>query len=143
VCTVSEDQRHVVRPLAANCDIGAYEFDAFSKFILTSDQSASVNPNTGNAVISGSVSCSDPTSLTLNVGLQQPQKAGRVSTLVQATASIQVNCTGTTIWSAALVPSSGAFQNGNGTVTMTTANTGAFFLPATASSPVKLFWSHK
>ncbi|HTI05851.1 MAG TPA: choice-of-anchor Q domain-containing protein [Gemmatimonadales bacterium] len=143
-CTVTDDQRHVARPLGAACDIGAYEFDNYVKTTLSVDASVVVNPNTGTAAVTGAFGCSEPASVLLHVTLSEPQKVGKVPAVVAATDSIPLTCTsGSKAWSVALTPPTGAFSNGNGTVTVNTDHESAYVLPQSASASVKLYWGHK
>jgi hypothetical protein len=142
-CAVNDDQRHVARPLGPACDIGAYEFDNYIKTQLGVDGSVVINPNTGVAVVTGTFACADPASALLHVTLNEPQK-GRVPAVATATDSIPISCTtGSKAWSVALTPPSGAFSNGNGTVTANTDHTSAYVLPGSATASVKLYWGHK
>jgi len=75
--------------------------------------------------------------------LQQSQKTGRTSVVVQATTVIHVDCNGKTLWSAILAPTNGSFQNGSGTVTSATTNTTHYMLPASSTSSAKLYWGRK
>jgi hypothetical protein len=142
LCTVQEDQRYVARD--AHCDLGAFEFIDFTSVTLTIDASASVNPNNGWAVVTGSIRCSRDAAFDLAVDLKQTQKTGRVSADVQAAGSTPVACT-TTVgpWSVALAPSNGAFQVGSAQVSAQTVNAAPWVTPASATQAVKLFWGHK
>lgn len=143
-CSVTVDQRYLARPQGAACDIGAHEFDAYLQVDLVVHGSVTVNPNNGVAVMTGSVSCPDNAPFDLHVGLVQPQKAGRVNTIVQATATVSINCANPLEhWSAALVPATGGFRNGTATANVATANTGVWIAPGAVSKSVKLFWGHK
>jgi len=143
-CNVTVDQRYVARPQGAACDIGAHEFDAYTKVTLVIDGSSSVNPTTGVAIVSGSIMCSDDESFDVQINLQQTQKTGRVTALVQAATTIAITCdTALQYWSAALAAASGAFRNGTASATVATANTQAWVTPVAISKPVKLFWGHR
>ena len=142
-CTVNTDQRYVTRPQGAACDIGAYEFNDYVKLSLSIDASVTVNPTTGTAVVTGTIACPETVSLTLHVGLVQPQKAGRVATTVSAADDLALTCNGTKAWAIPLTSSSGAFQVGSGTASATTTNLPQYVLPASASASVKLYWGHK
>jgi large repetitive protein len=143
-CSVSTDQRYVTRPQGAACDIGAYEFNNFELTPLTISDAVTVNPSTGAAVVTGTISCPEAFSLTVHVVLSQPQKAGRVNTSVTAAGDLAFNCTaGTQLWAIAVSPASGTFQNGAGSVSANTTGMPAYVLPATSSAAVKLYWGHK
>lgn len=143
-CTVNDDQRHVSRPLGAACDIGAYEFDNYVKTPLAVDGSVVVNSTTGVAVVTGNFGCSEPASVLLHVTLSEPQKVGKVPAVVTATDSVPITCTsGSKAWSIALTPPTGAFSNGNGSVTASTDHVSQYVLPVSTTVPVKLYWGHK
>ena len=144
-CTVTTDQRYVARPQLAGgaCDIGAYEFTAFLQVSLAIDASATVNPKSGIAVVSGTISCGTQTPAELEIRLAQPQKVGRVSTTIQATDLVTVDCVGKKYWSVALAPASGGFQTGAATATVSTTKLDKWYQPATATKTVKLYWGRK
>ncbi|MFN8581354.1 MAG: choice-of-anchor Q domain-containing protein [Gemmatimonadaceae bacterium] len=143
-CSTTEDQRHLVRPLGGSCDAGAFEFDNFSTFGLTVDASVTVNPRTGVAVVTGTLGCSEPTSVVLDVTLKEQVKVKRVPAVVQALAHVPISCAGpASVWSAALVPVSGAFEVGTGTASAVTSTRAPYFLAATTSTATRLYWGHK
>jgi hypothetical protein len=142
-CTVTDDQRYVTRPQGTTCDIGAVEFNEFVNVTLAVDPSPVVNPTTGVAIVSGTISCSAPATIPLEIALSQVQKSKRVTSTVQASGSMTVDCTGTMFWSASMAAASGAFVNGVASVTVKSVNTGKSVIPAAVTGPVKLFWSHK
>ena len=108
---------------------------------VTLDGSDGVNPNTGVAVVSGTLSCATPASVTLNVGLSQSQKLRRVTTVVEASDAITIDCTGKHFWSVAVTATSGGFQAGEARASV--ATDGAVGLPLQTSSSVKLYWARK
>ena len=143
-CSTTEDQRHFPRPLGTSCDVGAVEFDKFSTFGLTVDGSVTVNPKTGVAVVTGTLSCSEPTATTLDVTLRQKVKVKRVSAVVQALAHVTIQCAGpAAAWSAAMAPVSGAFENGTGTAAAVTSSHVPYFLATSKSTAVRMYWGHK
>jgi hypothetical protein len=143
-CVEPLDQRHVTRPQGATCDIGAVEFDDFLTLVLTLNGSSTVDPKTGVAVVTGTLQCSSPTVIPLEVELRQEQKAKRAPTLVTATATTTVSCGGgTSFWSASMVAPAGGFQTGNGNVTARSVNTIPSVLPVSAAAVVKLYWGKK
>jgi len=90
--------------------------------------------------VSGTITCTVPTTVSLDVALSQTQKvAGRFSTIVEAMATTNVNCTGNSSWTALLTPVSGKFEVGAANATASTATVTGGFLPATAAAPVKVF----
>lgn len=140
-CSVTVDQRYV--PRDAQCDIGAYEFER-TTVTLTIDPSASVNPNTGWAVVTGTAQCSRDDALELAVELSQEQKAGRAPATVRAAATAAIECsTSLRPWSAVLAPSSGSFRTGDAQAKAQTANTPAWVTPSVVSNAVKLYWGRK
>jgi hypothetical protein len=142
-CTVTNDQRYVARPQGAACDVGAFEFNSFVQTPLTIDASAAVNPSTGVAVVTGTISCPDAISLTIHVALSEAQKAGRVNTTVSAADDVTLTCNGKKAWSVALTPTVGAFQTGTGAVTANTTNRPVYVNAASASGSVRMFWGHQ
>ena len=108
---------------------------------VTLDGSAGVNPNTGVAVVSGTVSCASPATVTLNVALSQSQKLRRVTTVVQGSDAFTIYCESKRVWSMALTAPSGGFQAGDATATVTTDGSGG--LPVETSAGVKLYWARK
>jgi len=141
-CTVTDDQRYVGRPLGAACDIGAFEFDNRPKVTIAIDANGTVNPNTGAALITGTVTCSAPVSVQLQVGLAQDQKVRRATTTVQASDVTTIACASSKPWSIILTPSNGAFVNSAASATATTVNPSGQIIPVSAAATVKLFWGH-
>jgi hypothetical protein len=141
-CTVTDDQRYVARPLGAACDIGAYEFDNRPKVTIAIDANGTVNPSTGAALITGTVTCSAPVSIQLQVGLAQDQKVRRATTTVQASDVTTIACVTSKPWSIILTPSSGAFVNSAASATANTVNPSGQIVPVSAAATVKLFWGH-
>ena len=137
------DQRYVPRPQGTACDIGAFEFDGFITPPLAVNASASVSPSTGAAAVSGSVTCPAPATLTVRATLRQTYKVGRLSVTVEATGDAPVVCGGTKPWAVGLLPSSGGFRNGTGTVTVRTVDAPGYLQSAEASRSVKLAWGRK
>jgi hypothetical protein len=137
------DQRYVSRPQGTACDIGSFEFDGFITPPLTVDASASVSPSTGAAAVSGSVTCPAPATLTVRAILRQTYKVGKLQVTMEATGDAPVVCNGTRPWSVALLPPSGGFRNGSGTVTARTVNAPSYLQSAEASRSVKLVWGRK
>jgi hypothetical protein len=144
-CSVTTDQRYVARPQPSGgaCDIGAYEFTGFLTAAITIDQSVTVNPRTGVAVVSGTLACGARIAAELQITLVQSQKVGRVSTSITSAAPITVDCFGTTYWSVALAPASGGFQTGTAVASVSTTKLDMWYLPSSATSTVKLFWGRK
>jgi predicted outer membrane repeat protein len=143
LCTLTDDQRYVARPQGGACDIGAYEFDTFVQIGLTVDAAIAVDATTGAATLTGSVTCSAPSSIDLALTLTQVQKAGRLAPVVNATATATVACTGTAYWTAVMTPPTGAFQNGAATVDARTTNLPSWIAPAPVTGTVKLVKTKK
>ena len=142
-CTVSDDQRYVARPQGAACDIGAVEFDDYTKVLITVDPSGTVNSTTGVAIVSGTISCSTPTPLALAVSISQSQKAGKVNATVGASDVVQLSCGAKKAWSVALTPATGAFDNSSARVTAATSNTPPIIIPASTTATIKMAWSRR
>jgi hypothetical protein len=142
-CTQQEDQRYVSRPQGSACDIGAVEFNDYVTLGLQIDGSATVNSNTGVAVVTGILTCSAPGTATVRVKLSQAQKIGKVNATVEATADVVVDCTTSHAWAAALTPATGAFKNGTATVIAQTPNTSNTTIPASSTGSLKMVWGHK
>jgi hypothetical protein len=139
VCSETTDQRYVARAQGVTCDIGAFELDKFASATLTLAPNVAVNEQTGVATVSGTVTCSAPGSVGIDVALSQTQKTtGKFSTIIQAAGTTSVNCVGTSSWSVTLTPSTGKFERGPATGTAKTSSVGGF-LPATVTSALKAF----
>ena len=139
-CTVTVDERYV--PRDATCDLGAYEFKDFTTVTLTNNASASIDPATGSVLVAGSIACSMDETLDLAVEVSQEKKAGQA---VTAAGTVTVACSkngGAALWGLALAPTSGEFAIGSAVVT-TETKAGAWIVPATATTPVKLFRGRK
>jgi len=141
-CVLAEDQRHVARPKGLGCDPGAYEFNDYLQTPITIDPSVAVNPSTGVAIVTGTVTCGS-VDLTLEVELSQPQKSGRATVTAKAGGFVNLSCTGVKAWSISLLPQTGAFINGPGTVVAKTQPPAPFYAQATAEAAVKLYWGRK
>ena len=144
-CTVSDDQRYVSRPQSPGpaCDLGAYEYDDYVKVAIVVDPNVAVNPRTGVAIVTGSMTCSKPAPVPLDATLTQTQRNARTTVVASASASIVVSCTGVKAWSISLAPPTGAFQNGNATAAVATSSTDPTVAPASSTTDVKMYWAHK
>jgi hypothetical protein len=140
-CSENTDQRYVARNQGASCDVGAFEFDAFRVVALTVNPNVAVNAKTGVATVTGTISCDGPAPTPIRVVLSQTQKtAGKFTTIVQATLAIPFTCVSTpTSWSIALVPSSGKFEPGAATGTVSTLTVPLGYVPANVVASLKLF----
>jgi hypothetical protein len=142
LCTEATDQRYVSRPQGTSCDLGAFEFNDFGTFTITVGPNVAVNAKTGVITLTGTISCSKPTQVGLNLGVSQTQKTtGRFTTIVQADGFAGFSLCGPTpsSWSVPLTSQSGKFEPGSATGTATTGVYAATFLPATVTSPLKVF----
>src|SRR5262249_19918802 len=75
-------------------DIGAFEFTDFTAVTLTIDASAFTGAANGAATVTGTVRCSRAgDQFDVGVGLQQTQKVGKITTLVQGTGGTGITCT--------------------------------------------------
>jgi hypothetical protein len=94
-------------------------------------------------VAAGSVTCSNDETFDLAVEVSQEQKVGRGSAVVKAAGKVTVTCsTSVQPWAIALAPASGQFAIGNAVVTAKT-DAGPWIIPATATTPVKLYRGRK
>jgi len=140
-CTVTADQRYVVRD--TKCDLGAYEFKDFTTVTVTNSASLPIDPATGWVFVAGSVTCSTNETFDLAVEITQEPKAGRGSQAAKASGKVTVACsTSAQPWGISLAPSSGEFAIGNAVVA-TKTEAGAWIIPATATSTVKLYRGRK
>ena len=141
-CSVAVDQRYV--PRDAKCDLGAYEFTDPTSVTLTIDPSVAVSQSNGWAVVSGMVQCSRAETFSVAVQLVQQQRTGKNTTTVDAANIVPVEC-GTTArpWTASMVLTSGAFQNGSATASAQTVNSQPWVTPASATSAAKLYWARR
>jgi hypothetical protein len=137
------DQRGVVRPQGAGCDMGAYELVADAPpppVEVTSVElaaSGTVDKATGVANLAGTVTCTTPGTVALTVALEQEQKQRRVSTIVVGQTTVEVPCDGVSAWAAAVTAGNGVFVNGAATATAEAMGSG---LPE-ATRALRLAWS--
>jgi hypothetical protein len=144
-CPLDVEQRGFARPAGAGCDAGAVEFDDYAAVGHAIDPSGVVNKNTGTAILSGSTTCEEPSTIELEVRVLQQQKARRLKTTVEGTTRVTVQCgPAGTLWAAAVTPLTGGFVNSPVEVTATTVLAPAWFASATATATgVVLAWSRK
>ena len=137
-CSVSDDQRYVAR--GTNCDIGAFEFTDFTAVTLTIDASAFTGAANGAATVTGTVRCSRAgDQFDVGVALQQTQKVGKITTLVQGTGGTGITCTTSAQpWSAVVTPVTGAFIAGTASAASSTNNVPVWVTPSSVSKAVKL-----
>jgi hypothetical protein len=141
-CTVTVDQRYA--PRDSVCDIGAYELTDLTKVTVTINDGVMVDQRNGWAVLTGTVTCTRDESFSLAVELHQQQKVRGTPTDIHAASTTPVTCsTVARPWSALMVLSSGAFENGSGQASAQTYLTPGWVSPASASKAVKLYWGHR
>ena len=119
-CGIGTDQRGAARPQGAGCDIGAFERTPLT-VTSTVDAAGTLAKRTGAATVRGTLTCSEPAAVALQVGVSQPQTKGRTTSTVSGSAAITVNCAGTTAWAAEVTPASGKFVAGAASVTASAA----------------------
>ena len=136
-CFPETDQRYVVRD--AKCDVGAFEFNDFTKVTITVDPAVKVDA-AGKALLTGTVKCTRDDTFRLGLELHQDQKVNKQVVDVHSASDIPVSCTTTAKpWNAAmgLMPGE-AFQNGAARAIANTFNTPAWVTPAGVTSAVKV-----
>src|SRR5688500_9138533 len=140
-----DDQRHVKRD--AKCDVGAFEFNDFTKVAITIDNGVKVSSATGKAMLTGTVKCTRADAFTLLLELHQDQKINGEIVDVHSVSSLPVQCATTAkAWSVpmALVPGE-AFQAGAAKAIVGTFNneTPEWVTPASVTSGVRISFSRK
>ncbi len=138
---VPTDQRGVLRPQGSGCDIGAYERIPISVGI-TINATGTVNPKTGTATITGTLTCSQALDVQLQVDLEQVQRVRRVPVPKQSSATTVVPCDGAEVsWTVDVPPPSGtAFVNGTAMVGAAANNADN---PGATERGIRLFWAKK
>ena len=134
-----EDQRHIKRD--AKCDVGAFEFNDFTKVTITIDPTARLDATTGTgyALLTGTMKCTRDETIPLRLELRQEQRVGKEVVNVHTTATTQVACSPTTTtWARKMFLTSGAWQAGAAQATATTIYTPDWVAPASVSSGVKI-----
>ena len=141
-CNYDYDQRRVRRD--AKCDVGAFEFNDFTKVTITIDPTVKVDA-AGKAVLTGTLTCTRDDAMRLALELHQDQKVGKQVVDIHAVNDVPVTC-GTTPrpWSATmgLVPGE-AFQTGAARATAATFQTPEWVTPASAAGAVKITVARK
>ena len=141
-CTVQVDQRYA--PRDAQCDLGAFEFVAFTTVSVTIDPNTLVKQNGAWAVLTGTIKCSRSETFKLALELHQPQRVGKDVVDVHAAATEPIACTTVARpWTASMVLTDGVFQNGNATATAQTFDAEPWVAPGAASTQVKLYRARK
>ena len=137
-CFVTTDQRYV--PRDAKCDVGAFEFNDFTKVTITIDATARFDATAGYALLTGTMKCTRDDVIPLALELHQDQKVGKDVVDVHSAATTHVACTpaGAT-WARKMFLLPGeAWQTGAARATANTFNTPEWVAPASVSSAVRL-----
>ena len=141
-CWWETDARNV--PRDAKCDVGAFEFNDFTRITLTIDPTTKVDATTGRALLTGTVRCTRDDAFSLHLMLQQYQKVGKNQTEVHAHSTVPVDCTTSARpWSATMVLTDGAYQAGAAKATAQTLGTPEWATPAGVASAVKISFTRK
>ena len=142
-CSVQTDQRYV--PRDAKCDVGAFEFNDFTKVTITIDPSTKVNATTGKALLTGTIQCTRNDAFRLALELHQDQKVNGQVIDVHSASDIPVTCTTTaTAWSTSMGLSNGeVFKIGAARATAQTLSTPEWVTPAGAAGAVKISFTRK
>jgi hypothetical protein len=141
-CFATTDQRYV--PRDAKCDVGAFEFNDFTKIAITIDQSTKVSTTTGKALLTGTIKCTRNDAFRLALELHQDQKVSGQVVDVHSASDIPVTCTTTAkAWSATMTLTNGAWQNGAARATAQTFLTPDWVTPASAAGAVKISFTRK
>jgi len=142
-CYPDKDQRYVQRD--AKCDVGAFEFNDFTKVTITIDPGTKVNATTGKALLTGTIKCTRNDAFRLGVELHQDQKVNGQVIDVHSASDIPVTCTtSATPWSATMGLSNGqVFQGGAARATAQTFSSPEWVTPAGAASAVKISITRK
>ncbi len=141
-CQFPEDQRYVTRD--AKCDVGAFEFNDFTKVTVTIDPNVKVDA-AGKALLTGTIKCTRDDAFRLALELHQDQKVGKQIVDVHSASDIPVTC-GTTAksWSATMGLTPGeTFQAGAARVIASTLQTPEWVTPASATGAVKISVARK
>jgi hypothetical protein len=137
-CLTTVDQRYV--PRDAKCDVGAFEFNDFTKVTITIDPNTKVSATTGQGLLTGTIKCTHNETFRLALELHQNQKVNGQVVDVHAANDIPVTCTTSpTAWSANMGLSPGdVFKAGAAQAIAYTFNTADWVTPASAAGAVKI-----
>jgi len=137
-CFPTVDQRYV--PRDAKCDVGAFEFNDFTKVTITIDASTKVSATTGKALLTGTIKCTHNEAFRLALELHQDQKVNGQVVDVHSATDIPVACgTSPTAWSASMGLAPGeAFKGGAARAIANTFSTPEWVTPASAAGAVKI-----
>jgi hypothetical protein len=142
-CEGNLDQRYV--PRDAKCDVGAFEFNDFTKVTITIDNGVKVSSTTGKAMLTGTIKCTRNDTFRLALELHQDQKLNGQVVDVHSATDIPLACSTTAKpWSATmgLVPGE-AFQAGAARASAQTFDTPEWATPSSAAGNVKISFSRK
>ncbi len=136
------DQRYVPRDV--KCDVGAFEFNDWTKVTITIDPNVKVDAANGRALMTGTVTCSREETFKLALELHQEQKVGKQVVDVHAAAAPTVSC-GTTprTWAQKMILTEGAWQNGSAQATAQTYEAPEWVAAASAAGAVKIAITRK
>jgi hypothetical protein len=142
-CWVETDQRYV--PRDAKCDVGSFEFNDSTKVALTIDPAVKVDAATGQALLTGTITCTRNEYFRLALELHQDQKVGKRVVDVRSADDFPLECTTSgASWHAHMPLSAGqAFQTGAGRALAYTFQTPEWVAPARVERAVKLSISRK
>ena len=136
-CFVTVDQRYV--PRDAKCDVGAFEFNDWTKVTITIDPTVRLDAATGRALLTGTIKCTRDDVINLALELHQDQKVGKQVVDVHAAGTTQVACgTTATAWTRKMITTDGAFRTGAARATANTYNTPEWVTPAGAAGAVSI-----
>ena len=136
------DQRYVARD--AKCDVGAFEFNDWTKVTITIDPNVKVDAANGRALLTGTITCSRDETFKLALELHQDQKVGKQVIDVHAAAAPQVTCgTTPTAWAQKMILTEGAWLNGSARATAQTYQAPEWVAQASAAGAVKVSISRK
>lgn len=142
-CLVSTDQRYVQRD--AKCDIGAFEFNDFTKVTIMIDPTVKLDAATGQALLSGTIECTRDDYFQLALELHQDQKVGKRVVDVHSADDLPIACpaSGGT-WSAHMPLAPGeTFKTGAARATASTFQTPEWVTPVSVASAVKMSIARK
>ena len=110
-CSQTTDQRYVTRD--AKCDVGAFEFNDFTKVTIAIDPAVRLDTEHGYALLTGTVKCTRDETILLGLELRQTQKAGKNVVTVHSAGTTQVACGPVaSSWARKMFLTSGAWQAG-------------------------------
>ena len=131
------DQRYVARNGA--CDVGAFEFNDFTKVTITIDPTVRLDAGAGYVFLTGTMKCTRDDTIPLRLELRQEQRVGKEVVNVHTTATTQVACSPTTTtWGRKMFLTTGTWQTGAARATATTFYTPDWVTPASVASAVKI-----